>query len=71
MHLVLTLDIGGIWWETDLVTFSLGMKNAVVVQSVRFEITDMFVFQQYQVDRYTWSFQEGSENKLNKHYKCL
>lgn len=49
MHLMLTLDIGGIWWETDLVMFSLGTKNAGVVQSVRFAITEMFVFQQYQV----------------------
>lgn len=46
MHLMLTLDIGGIWWETDLVMFSLGTKNAGVVQSVRFEITEMYVFQQ-------------------------
>lgn len=55
----------GMWWEPDLVMFSLGTASVVVVQSVRFgEIRKiLFVFQQYQVDRYTWNFQ-GSENKL-------
>lgn len=38
----------------------------LVVRLVGFgEIREIvFVFQQYQVDRFTWNFQEGSENKL-------
>lgn len=66
MHLMLTEDIGGMWWEPDLVVFSLGTANAVVVQSVVFgEIRGiLFLFHQPQIDRYTWNFQEGSENKL-------
>lgn len=65
MHFMLTQNIGGMWWEPDLVIFSLGTANVVVVQSVRFgEIRKiLFVFQQYQVDRYTGNFQ-GSEYKL-------